>query len=445
MRQSARWPSLNLSVILLLVASLMIAIAFGIMTASSGESDITTRVVSKVHQRSLERNQVIRYPVFHEQALDAAVKEHIERQVKQFESETLPGSRLMVTFKITHYSDVAVSIEFTYSKQMMGQPQVSEAKSLIIDRKQKRPLLGRDIFVQTPSARLMLARLLHDYVKTSTPLNLSPLEGINILELSLDGITIVRLEAGAVVVRLPLTERSIEIAINKRLLGSIIQPAYLHDTTDSVAVESVAAPYVITERPAPPVPRVNEKMIALTFDDGPSAVTPALLDTLWAYESQATFFVLGHLVESHRGIVNRIIAEGNEIGNHSWNHPDLRFQTPLVRNHQIVATQQAIQAATGGYTPHLMRPPYGASDSELLQLLAEHHLQQSLWTVDTHDWRDRDSELIYQRIMHAAGDRKILLLHDIYPSSVAAAMRAIRDLKLQGYQLVTVSQMEASK
>jgi peptidoglycan/xylan/chitin deacetylase (PgdA/CDA1 family) len=304
----------------------------------------------------------------------------------------------------------------------------------------------QDIFQQTPSARRILSRLLHDSLKQQATPPLAGPELVGLLEMPLDRIQNVSLEVNTVTMYLSLHDTAnprdtIAISINKSLLKDALTDRYRAEDPDTIAVKSTRSDYqIITPPLAGDTINPAGKLIALTFDDGPGDMTPQLLDALDMYESHATFFVLGHLVSTYQATLQRAIHEGNEIGNHSWNHRDLRTQSQAGLDQQVMGTEQAIQAATG-YTPTRMRPPYGGTNPAVHQYLANHNLTQTLWNVDTNDWRDRDAQLIYDRIMGAAVDGRVLLLHDIHPTSVEAALRAIRELKAQGFQLVTVSQL----
>lgn len=435
--------SISFSTFLLLVAGLMTAVVLGMITTRPSTA-LSSGVSSKIHSRTLAKNQILHYPIFHDQQLDAIVGDYVTNEIKRFEEQVFPrhDESLRLTFQVAHYSDQVASIVFSREQRARGLPDMSETRTLILDRRQKRQLTSHDIIVQTLAARLELISLIHDYIKTQPEFIMSSADYVRLLELPLTAIEIVGLESTHVIMRIPLAEGAVDISINKRLLGGILMPAYLTDSTDIVPVAQRRVAHIIAERPAHPSVNAHDKMLALTFDDGPGDMTPALLDALQTYDSHATFFVLGHLADTYKTTLRRMVGDGHEIGNHSWNHPDLRFQSPSGHEHQIMGTQHAIQAATEGYVPRIMRPPYGATDQGLASYLNEHQLSQVLWTVDTQDWRDRSEEQIYQRIMSSAADGRIILLHDIYPSSVNAAIRAVRDLKRQGYQLVTISELD---
>lgn len=299
-----------------------------------------------------------------------------------------------------------------------------------------------DLFIPQSGIEKRLPKLLHDYFKENQAATFSPTELVGLLNFEMTQIKQFTLRKDVIVLYVnphrPGSDDGIKsISIRKELLASELKQVYKASGSDA----RVASPdYEIISQPGPGnTINSQEKMLALTFDDGPDGNTHALLDVLDKYEANATFFVLGQKVAGAEAVLQRMVREGHEIGNHSWNHPDLRKLPSSQIHSQIADTQDAILRATG-INPTQMRPPYGAINPDVQQDIQSQGLRMALWSVDTNDWRDRDPELLYQRIMGSAGDGKIILLHDIHSASVQAAIRAIPELKAQGYQLVTVSQ-----
>lgn len=182
----------------------------------------------------------------------------------------------------------------------------------------------------------------------------------------------------------------------------------------------------------------NRPMVALTFDDGPSPKnTPRILDALNRNDAKATFFVLGTEAKSNPEILRRMINEGHEIGNHSYDHKDLTKLSDEDIAYQIYHTQQIISDATG-QTPALVRPPYGFFNVNLLERAPFPFI---LWSVDTLDWKNRDSRIISDYILETVADGDVILLHDLYDSTAAAMEQVIPELIRRGYQLVTVSEL----
>ncbi|WP_248958204.1 polysaccharide deacetylase family protein [Sphaerisporangium perillae] len=182
------------------------------------------------------------------------------------------------------------------------------------------------------------------------------------------------------------------------------------------------------------------KCVALTFDDGPFDYTGRVLDVLAEHHARATFFVVGQMVNPQTApFLRRMVTEGHELGNHSWDHPSLTSLSHDALRDQLERTQQVVRAVTGT-TMRLMRPPYGATDGKVAEETGHAGLAQILWDLDTLDWRDRDSALVARRAA-AASPGSVVLLHDIHKSTADAVPRLLDDLQARGYTFVTVSEL----
>jgi peptidoglycan/xylan/chitin deacetylase (PgdA/CDA1 family) len=184
--------------------------------------------------------------------------------------------------------------------------------------------------------------------------------------------------------------------------------------------------------------------VALTFDDGPHAtLTPKLLDILKEKGVKATFFVLGQCVVANPDILARAVAEGHEIGNHSWDHKSLTKVGAAGVASEINQTNAAIENASGK-KPVLVRPPYGATNATITKRLNEEFgLKVVMWDVDPLDWKIRNSAHVESEILKGAKAGSIILSHDIHPTTVAAMASTIDALKAKGFQFVTVSELIA--
>lgn len=183
-------------------------------------------------------------------------------------------------------------------------------------------------------------------------------------------------------------------------------------------------------------------LIAITFDDGPHPeLTPRLLDILKQRGIKATFYLIGKNVDAYPEIVRRMVAEGHEVGNHSYNHPALTRLSPTKVAQEVKKTQEAIQRATG-IVPRSIRPPYGATNSRLNQrFLEEFGLITILWSVDPLDWKYRNANRIASHILQHTRPGDIILAHDIHPSTLAAMPATLDGLLAKGYRFVTVSEL----
>lgn len=203
----------------------------------------------------------------------------------------------------------------------------------------------------------------------------------------------------------------------------------------------------------------NERVVALTFDDGPNPpYTDRILDVLEAEHVHATFFLVGRAVAAFPDVVRREVRDGDAIGNHTWDHPHLIVMRRTAVRGSLARTDAAIYAATGVHT-RLMRPPFGARDWIVMQVARKMGYAVVMWSVPlARDWEDPPPRVIAQRILSRVSDGSIIVLHDgnrgqlcarqrLNPrvcdrsSDIAATRLIVDSLKRQGYRFVTVPQM----
>lgn len=190
-------------------------------------------------------------------------------------------------------------------------------------------------------------------------------------------------------------------------------------------------------------PQKKRPMIALTFDDGPGEYTDRLLDCLEEYDAHATFFMLGQNVVNYPDIPKRMLELGCQLGNHSWDHPQLTALSLDQVSEQFEKTNQALEEACG-QPATAGRTPYGAQDESILSAVG---LPCFMWSTDSLDWKLMDADADYDSIMNdeTLGDGSIILMHDIHEPSVEAALKLIPALIDQGYKLVTVEELAEAK
>ncbi len=182
--------------------------------------------------------------------------------------------------------------------------------------------------------------------------------------------------------------------------------------------------------------------VAITFDDGPSTVyTEILLDGLKERGVKATFFLTGQEIQYSKKVVKRMSTEGHLIGNHTYTHIDLKRTGFSKAKQEIEKTNECIKAITGK-SPKYIRPPYGDWDKRLLE---ETDMSIVLWSVDPEDWKDQNANIVAKRIIKNTKPGDVILLHDIFKTSVDAALIVIDELQSKGYRFVTVDKMNNSK
>ena len=196
------------------------------------------------------------------------------------------------------------------------------------------------------------------------------------------------------------------------------------------AAFSSQKPAVTASSPYPPC-------IALTFDDGPSPqTTAALLDGLQERGAHATFFLIGEQIAGSEALVERMKAEGHQVGNHSFTHVRLDTADGDALA-EIRRTDDALRSVLGE-GEYWIRPPWGFSSGALAQSVS---VPLVFWAVDTMDWSVRNCSLVAHCIVQNARDGDIVLLHDPYQTSVDAALQAIDTLAAQGYEFVTLEEL----
>lgn len=198
------------------------------------------------------------------------------------------------------------------------------------------------------------------------------------------------------------------------------------------------APFII---PDDQLPVETPKFIALTFDDGPlRKTTTRLLDALKERQIRATFFILGYRMETATDLIRRMVDEGHAVGNHTYNHKLLNTLNRADLEYQLRETNKLISEA-GGIECNLLRPPFGARNAVTADIAKEEGMSLILWDVDPKDWESKDALLIAQHIINRAKDGDIILLHDIYETSVDAAIMAIDELTARGFVFLTVDEL----
>ena len=185
----------------------------------------------------------------------------------------------------------------------------------------------------------------------------------------------------------------------------------------------------------------SSKVVALTFDDGPSRYTNDIIDILEKNDAVATFFILGNKVKLYEDTLKKSISNGNEIGNHTFNHKWLTKLTDDEIKEQISNTQSIIEEVTG-YTPLLFRPSYGSLNKRVRKDI---NLDIVLWNVDTMDWKYKSTNKIVARATNNVKDMDIILLHDTYKSTKDSLEKIITTLKDKGFTFVTVSELKEIK
>ena len=410
-----------------------------------------SEIRSKFVIRQTSREKVsIEYPITKNNKINKTIAQVITRDDRDFRyiaTNVLSFNQPMtetISYQITHNNSVALSIIVNIKQDIHGAHPVSLTHFWTFDKKSGEVISLSDLTEQSEKAaeeivaaarnninetikqRQQAELDLSETITQETLSNFVITDGGNSLAWPIGQASLLPSAYGEMTIKVPIA------AVAK----------YLQNPTARKLANIPKLPEPKPEpKPAPavpaPAPTTGNKVIALTFDDGPGPHTAHLLDILDQYGAKATFFLIGSKVSSQANVVRNIQARGHQLGNHSWSHPEL----PKLPDDQIAGeidrTNDAIKQATG-VTPAILRPPYGAVNGAVLEQLRLRGMSSILWSVDTRDWADRNSDIVCSRAVAGARPGAIILMHDIHQTSVGAVPCILSALKQQGYSFVTV-------
>jgi peptidoglycan-N-acetylglucosamine deacetylase len=196
----------------------------------------------------------------------------------------------------------------------------------------------------------------------------------------------------------------------------------------------------------------GSKQIALTFDDGPNHPhTVDLLEVLARHNVHATFFLIGRYVKRRPDLAAEIASRGHVIGNHTFTHPYLTFESAARVRREIVQCGDAIREAVGEHS-NLFRPPWGARRPVVLRIVRELGLQPIMWSVTGYDWNAPSADYIERKVTSRIRGGDVILLHDgghaqfgaDRSATIAAVDRLLARYKAEGYEFVTIPAMLSS-
>ena len=188
--------------------------------------------------------------------------------------------------------------------------------------------------------------------------------------------------------------------------------------------------------------RPGQKLLALTFDDGPGPYSDQILDTLAAHNAKATFFMNGYRVRKYADQVRRMVNEGHQIANHTYNHPYLTKCSDAKLRQEIDATAEAFTEVTGltgtGSTGFYMRPPYGAFNKRVTSLVGV----PVIWcTVDSGDWKYQSASRLVSYTGSVVKDGDIVVMHEIHKSTAQGLGNLLDTLQAKGFEMVTLEDL----
>ncbi len=197
--------------------------------------------------------------------------------------------------------------------------------------------------------------------------------------------------------------------------------------------------------------KTEEKVVALTFDDGPHPIfTIELLKLLAEFNVKATFFVSGKNIEQHKDLVKQIVDNGHELGNHAYSHRNLIFKTTSFIRNEIVKTDDLIKSC-GADAPNIVRPPFGRFLLSALYVFCKLKKKVILWNIPTKDYKAKHPKLIVRKVYRKLKPGGIIVMHDAGKDnskvdrsvSLQAVRSLLSELPQKGFRFVTISELLA--
>ena len=468
-RKKAKPKSKKLFIIIPFLILLFSAGLFGIYFLNQSHSRQTTApsdekyyfadskysgIRSKFVTRDNKREKVsIEYPITENEKINRLISESIDKIDRDFQNTVLLATVFdkpmteTIGYQVTHNTSEALSIVVNIKQDMNGAHPASMTQFWTFDKKSGEVVGLADFTEQSDEAAEAIMSAAKDNISQTIKQRQQPEIDLNEI-INKEALSNFIITNNGNSLAWPLGQASLlpssygELTITVPI-SSVSK--YLQNPT-ARKLANIPKPPEPKPAPAPapaaptPAPTTGNKVIALTFDDGPSPYTAHLLDILDQYGAKATFFLIGSKVSGQASVVRSIQARGHQLGNHSWSHPELPKLSVDQIAGEIDRTNEAIRQATG-VKPSILRPPYGAVNGVVLEQLRLRNMSSILWSVDTRDWADRNSQIVCSRAVAGARPGAVILMHDIHQTSVNAVPCILSSLKQQGYSFVTIQRL----
>ena len=468
-RKKAKPKSKKLFIIIPFLILLFSAGLFGIYFLNQSHSRQTTApsdekyyfadskysgIRSKFVARDNKREKVsIEYPITENEKINRLISESIDKIDRDFQNTVLLATVFdkpmteTIGYQVTHNTSEALSIVVNIKQDMNGAHPASMTQFWTFDKKSGEVVGLADFTEQSDEAVEAIISAAKNNISQTIKQRQQPEIDLNEI-INKEALSNFIITNNGNSLAWPLGQASLlpssygELTITVPI-SSVSK--YLQNPT-ARKLANIPKPPEPKPEPAPapaaptPAPTTGNKVIALTFDDGPGPYTAHLLDILDQYGAKATFFLIGSKVSGQASVVRSIQARGHQLGNHSWSHPELPKLSVDQIAGEIDRTNEAIRQATG-VKPSILRPPYGAVNGVVLEQLRLRNMSSILWSVDTRDWADRNSQIVCSRAVAGARPGAVILMHDIHQTSVNAVPCILSSLKQQGYSFVTIQRL----
>ena len=463
-RKKAKPKSKKLFIIIPFLILLFSAGLFGIYFLNQSHSRQTTApsdekyyfadskysgIRSKFVTRDNKREKVsIEYPITENEKINRLISESIDKIDRDFQNTVLLATVFdkpmteTIGYQVTHNTSEALSIVVNIKQDMNGAHPASMTQFWTFDKKSGEVVGLADFTEQSDEAAEAIISAAKDSISQTIKQRQQPEIDLNEI-INKEALSNFIITNNGNSLAWPLGQASLLPSSYGELTITVPISSVSKHLQNPTARKFANIPKPAEKpKPAPiaPTPIVANKTIALTFDDGPGPYTEKLLDILDKYDAKATFFLIGSKVSARANTLRRMQSRGHQLGNHSWSHPELPKLSVDQIAGEIDRTNEAIRQATG-VKPSILRPPYGAVNGVVLEQLRLRNMSSILWSVDTRDWADRNSQIVCSRAVAGARPGAVILMHDIHQTSVNAVPCILSSLKQQGYSFVTIQRL----
>ena len=463
-RKKAKPKSKKLFIIIPFLILLFLAGLFGIYFLNQSHSRQTTApsdekyyfadskysgIRSKFVTRDNKREKVsIEYPITENEKINRLISESIDKIDRDFQNTVLLATVFdkpmteTISYQVTHNTSEALSIVVNIKQDMNGAHPASMTQFWTFDKKSGEVVGLADFIEQSDEAAEAIISAAKDNISQIIKQRQQPEIDLNEI-INKEALSNFIITNNGNSLAWPLGQASLLPSSYGELTITVPISSVSKHLQNPTARKFANIPKPAEKpKPAPiaPTPIVANKTIALTFDDGPGPYTEKLLDILDKYDAKATFFLIGSKVSARANTLRRMQSRGHQLGNHSWSHPELPKLSVDQIAGEIDRTNEAIRQATG-VKPSILRPPYGAVNGVVLEQLRLRNMSSILWSVDTRDWADRNSQIVCSRAVAGARPGAVILMHDIHQTSVNAVPCILSSLKQQGYSFVTIQRL----
>lgn len=419
-------------------------------------------IITDIYEEDTQ-NVAIHYPSFNDNSLNAEISDYIYNSKNEFlnnvdnNQEYLKKypATLNISFDIHPFYKDMYSIVFSSESYVTGANGMQKSRVFLLDVKKNQFINQREILNDNEKNRDKLYNLLlkefeksekynqflfNDYLKDWVFDKDNSFENMflteEFLSFKFDKYMVTAGVAGTPEINIPLNKVDDLISNDWKEIIKINSQEKTTPPNIPEEIDEIESENKDNEN------KIPSKQVAITFDDGPHPVnTLSILRLLDEYNAKATFFMLGSKVDFYPDVTREVSKNDHELGNHTWNHKKMTSLGKEEIELEIQKTNEAIIAATGGKGSTVFRPPYGAINDEVRDIVK---MQCVLWTIDTMDWKSHNPDEVLGIVKENITDGSVLLMHDIHNSTVEAVELILKFLKDEGYEFVTVSELNSN-